>query len=296
MGCDFCVVNLVWRNALLSVQVVAAVAFVATACERIVDPALPLTAISFTPPPVYDKWWSMAESCSGVTRPFADVSWFVVPDVSSFTFENGPVSGYWTAGSNRIVLADSSRLDGSVVRHEMVHALIRTTGHPRSAFLEKCAGLVSCTPECVADAGPAGTGNIGYANVPPDSIDVSIEILPNPPTFAVDGGVFSVVVSARNRAQHPVNVSLPVVNGLPVAPFAYEIRWLATPGPRIAGTFDLSDPSVTTFAPGETKRHYFDFNIGTIVRNRTVAPAVYRVTGSYATRSAVLTPIAIAPP
>jgi len=86
------------------------------------------------------------------------------------------------------------------------------------------------------------------------------------------------------------------VAGVPVAPFAYEIRSLGTPGPRIAGTFELSDQSVTTFAAGETKRQYFDFNIGTAVRNRTVAPAGYRFTGSYATHAAVLTPIVIAPP
>jgi hypothetical protein len=282
------------RNAFCSFQLIAAVAF-ATACERIVDPALPSTANSFSPPPVYDKWWTMVESCSGVSRPLANVTWFGIPG-SAFQLGSDIVTGYWTAASNRIVLADSARLDGLVVRHEMLHALIRQSGHPRSAFLEKCAGLVSCTPECVADAGPSGTANIGYPSVPPDSLDVSIEILPNPPTFRVDGGVFSIVVSAHNRASHPVNISLPTVGGQRVAPFSFEIRGFSALAPRIAGSLDLTDPSVTTFAASETKRQYFDFNIGTVVRNRTVAPAGYRFTGSYATRSASLSPIIIAPP
>ena len=237
----------------------------------------------------------MVESCSGVTRPLANVTWFGVPG-SLFQLEGEFVTGYWSAASNRIVLADSSRLDGSVVRHEMLHALIRQSGHPRSAFLEKCAGLVSCTTECVADAGPAGTANIEYANVPPDSLEISIQILPNPPTLSVDDGVFSVVVSARNRAIIPVNVVLPSVAGLPMAPFSFEIRGLATLAPRVVASLDLSDASVRTFAAGETKRQYFDFNIGSVVRNRTVAPASYRFTGSYGTRSASLSPIIIAPP
>jgi hypothetical protein len=287
-------VKITARNALCSVQLIAAVAFV-TACDRIVDPALPSTAAQFVPPPVYDKWWTMVETCSGVKRPLGDVSWFGIPG-SLFQLGDQVVTGYWTAGANRIVLADSARLDGSVVRHEMLHALIRQNGHPRSAFLEKCAGLVSCTPECVADAGPYTTVSVGIATVPPDSINVSVEILPNPPTFAVDGGVFSMVVSAHNPATHPVNVLLPTINGLKVAAFAYDIRGFTIPAPRIGGTFELLDPSATTFEAGETKRHYFDFNIGTIVRNRTVAPAGYKMTGSYGTHSVTLSPIVIAPP
>jgi hypothetical protein len=290
----FVVVKIIWRRVLWSVQVAAAVAF-ATACDRIVDPALPSTANEFAAPLVYTKWWSMVESCSGVSRPLANVTWFGIPG-SLFQLGDQVVTGYWTAASNRIVLADSARLDGSVVRHEMLHALIRANGHPRSAFLEKCAGLVSCTPECVTDAGPYTGLNGGYAKVPPDSLDLSIEILPNPPTFAVDAGVFSMVVVVHNRASYPVNVILPTINGQPVPVFAYEIRGLGTPSPRIAGIFDLLDQSATTFAAGETKRHYFDFNIGTNVRNRTVVPAGYRFTGTYAGRSVTLSPIVIAPP
>jgi hypothetical protein len=266
------VVKPTWRKALCSFQLIAAVAF-ATACEHtLVDPALPSTATLYVAPSVYQKWWTMAETCSGVTRPLANVTWFYIPGVSLFQLGNQVVSGYWSAASNRIVLADNSRLDGTVVRHEMVHALIRTSGHPRSIYLEKCAGVVSCTPDCVADAGPPGTANLGYTTVPPDSLDVSIQIVPDPPNVAVDSGVFSVVISAHNRASFPVNVALPLAGGLPVAPFSFEIRGLLAPGPRISGVLDMSDPSVTTFAAGETKRQYFDFVIGNVVRNKTITP------------------------
>ncbi len=285
-----CGVKPTCRNALYSIQLVAAVAF-ATACDPIVDPALPTTATLFVPPPVYEKWWAMTETCSGVPRPLEDVAWFLVPGVSSFQLNKEAVSGYWTQGSNRVVLAGASRLDGSVVRHEMLHALIRTSGHPRSYFLGKCAGVVSCTPRCVSDAGQFPSASVAAQPVLADSIDVSVALIPGTPTVAVDSGVFSMVITAHNRASHPVTVPSSSLNSGFTAPFSFEIRLSQVA--RIAGTLDLDDPSVTTFAAGETKKQYFDFVIGNALKDRTVTSGVYRVTGSYSTHSAVLTSVVI---
>lgn len=289
-----CVVKPTLRNALCSIQLISALAF-ATACERIVDPALPTTATLLVPPPVYSKWWALAESCSGVSRPLENVTWFVVPGVSSFLLNKEAVSGYWTGASNRIVLAESSVLDGAVVRHEMLHALIRTSGHPRSAFLGKCAGLVSCTPRCVSDAGVLAISDVIGPALPADSIDVSVQLLPNPPVSDIDGGVFFLVVSAHNRASRPVTVSLNSVTGTLAAPFSFEIRALFRPGLRITGLLDLDDFSTTTFAAGETKKQYFDFTIGNVIRGRTVTTGVYQITGWYGSKPAVLTPVTIGP-
>lgn len=288
-----CVVKLSWRNAVYCFQLVMAAAF-ATACERIVDPAFPPTATQFVPPSVYDRWWTMTESCSRASAPLAKISWYVVPGVSDFQFKGQTVSGYWTGGSNSIVLADSSQLDGSVVRHEMLHALVRTSGHPRSEFLQKCAGMVSCTSQCVADAGAAPTIDASVPTVPSDSIEVSLQLVPDQPSMAIDGGVFSLVVSARNPASHPVSVLLVNFGSGPQS-FAFQIRAF-TPGLRIDGALNLSDPSVATFAAGETKRQYFDFVIGSVVKSRTVSPGIYRITGSYGSRSSVLVPVTIASP
>jgi len=265
----------------------AAVAF-AAACDRIVDPPLPTTAVAFVPPPVYARWWALTTTCAGISRPLAEVSWYVVPGVTQFNLRHETVSAYWTQGSNSIVIADSSVLDGSVVRHEMLHSLVRTRGHPRSAFLEHCLGIVSCTPECVADAGPApSVGELGPV-VPPDSIETQIDFLPNPPSTNIDGGVFSMVISAHNPADHPVVVPLLTSGGLVIAPYSFEIRPAFSPGGRIFGSLSLVDPAVTRFAAGETKRQYFDFVIGQVMRNRTVTNGVFRVTGSYGTHSTVI--------
>jgi len=290
------VVKLHWRSSLLGIQLIAVAVF-ATACEHhIVDPALPSTAIAFVPPPVYAKWWATTESCSGVTGSLASVTWYVVPGVSEFQLKRETVSGYWTEASNTIVIADSSQFDGSVVRHEMLHALIRTSGHPRSAFLERCAGVVSCTSQCVADAGPAPKLSVTPPTVPADSLEIGLQLSPDPPSVGIDGGVFSLIVSVRNPTDHPVVASLTGSGGVVSAPFSYEIRAAFSPGVKIQGALNLSDPSITRFAAGETKRQYFDFVIGNVVKNRTVTNGVYRISGSYGGHSAFIAAVTIGPP
>src|SRR6476620_4142025 len=126
------------------------------ACSSIVDPALDPRAVSFQPPPVYARWWSMVESCSGLQGPLSDVSLYQVPGSGTVSYSGDEVAGYRALNNNRIVLGGEAILDGSVVRHEMLHALVRkASGHPREYFLQRCAGLVVCGPTCVADAGPA---------------------------------------------------------------------------------------------------------------------------------------------
>ncbi len=237
----------------------------------------------------------MTESCSGVTGSLSKISWYVVPGVTEFQLRGQTVSGYWTEGSNSIVIADSSRLDGSVVRHEMLHALIKGSGHPRSQFLGKCAGVVVCTAQCVTDAGPAPTTNQSAVTVPSDSIEVSVQLVPDQPSVTIDGGVFSLLVTARNPATHPVNVLLLGDAASGLQSFSFQIRAFS-PGFHIDGALRLGDPSIAAFAAGETKKQYFDFVIGTALRNRTVSPGIYRITGWYGNRSGVLTPITIAPP
>src|SRR6478752_7807743 len=93
-GATFVAVKLILCRALWSLPLVAAVALV-TACDRIVDPALPFAATPYSPPVVYSKWWSMVESCSGVSRPLANVTWFGVPG-EDFDLNGQVVTGYWS--------------------------------------------------------------------------------------------------------------------------------------------------------------------------------------------------------
>src|SRR5712671_6242500 len=120
------------------------------ACGHLTDPPLPVNAMRFDPPAVYTRWWTMVESCSGFTRAFGNVEWYSAPGVLLSPDGDGDrVDGYWSLASNRIVLVADDTLDGGLVRHEMLHALVRVKGHPRSEFLQNCGGVVGCGPICV---------------------------------------------------------------------------------------------------------------------------------------------------
>jgi len=66
-------------------------------------------------------------------------------------------------------------------------------------------------------------------------------------------------VKARNPASHPVIVTTTALATGPSGTFYFHLRG---PSAGISGEQPAFDPSQTTFAPGETKWHVFDFVIG----------------------------------
>jgi len=115
------------------------------ACTNVVEPALPSDAQEFSPPPVYSTWWNMTQACSALTGSLGAVTWYQTNTVVYDTHSGDVIAGYWEPGSNRIVLTSSVMMDGGIVRHEMLHALIRKGGHPRGQFLGNCSGTVVST-------------------------------------------------------------------------------------------------------------------------------------------------------
>lgn len=267
-------------------------AFLATvglfnSCRDLVDPALPLNAVRFSPPPVYTRWWAMTEACSGASRSFASVSWFIVPEAARIPFNNDQVEGYWSLASNQIVLAGAAQLRGGNVRHEMLHALIRSSGHERSQFLGKCAGTVDCSMHCVQDAGSAPQVP-GVVQITPAGLEVGVEVEPDALGITADDGFFRVIVTARNPTSRAVAVTLPISSTGPSTSFAFDIR--GTGGGKAAGK-PVLDPAVTVFAPGETKRQVFDLQIGCDFTSLTLPPGRYTVRGAYGSNWVTLPPM-----
>lgn len=263
----------------------------ALACTSIVDPVLDPRAVPFQPPPVYARWWSMVETCSGLQGSLSDVSWYQVPGSETVDRSGDEVAGYWAYLTNTIVLAGESMLDGLVVRHEMLHALVRQLrGHPREYFLDRCAGLVVCGPTCVADAGPAPSIDPTVPRVTSDVLKLFVSIEPSSPSSAVEGGVFAVIVSATNPNPYPI-----VVTQNPDAHNHTFFYTLLGPGGGISGAVDALDSSTTYFAAGETKRQYFDFSISANFGPRTAPSGSYRVNAGYETRAVTLEGISIGP-
>jgi hypothetical protein len=249
------------------------------ACETPAAPLLVEGAERFEPPPAYQLWWELTQECSGRVGLFSRLRWYYVPDATTIIVDGRHVEGYLTAG-NTIVLAEAAIYNGSLVRHEMLHALHDVDGHPREFFLGRCAGVVVCRGHCVQDAGPVPPENPATPRVDPSVLEVGLVLRPRPPSLGLYGGYFTLVVTARNPRSDSVIVELPPGSfGEPSVSF--EWRMEDAVGARVGRARALDD-GVWRFAPGETKRHVFDFNLFDPGSGQSgVGPGTYRFSGAY---------------
>lgn len=266
------------------------------ACDLITGP-LPSGAQRFAPPPVYARWWAMTEECSGRSGNLGDVDWYRVPG-SGFMRDGQIVGGYWNRYTNRIVLAEESIEHGPLVRHEMLHALVRGDGHPRSQFLGACAALVSCYGICVEDAGRWQLPRQDYVILPPESlhVDSHAELLPR----ELDGQRwFELEVTVRNSRGRSALVATPDEWVIPRT-FIYDLR-----GPL--GGFQVEenapDSSTLFFQPFETKKRLFEFQVKSEPFDRQtsgsreyhLSDGTYMVRGGYGRQWSLYDTIAVSP-
>jgi hypothetical protein len=227
-------------------------------CGHLTDPTLPENALIFNPPAVYAKWWTMVEACSGLSGSLESIQWYsTLGDLRDPNDNDASIAGYWSLAGNRVVLSTSDTIAGGVVRHEMLHALLRSAGHPRSAFLQACGGVVFCGQECVRDAGPPAPPPVGTPMVAPSELEVTSAVSPDGPSSQIDGGLATFTVSVHNPFAHAVVVSLPSGTGSVPVSYGYAMRESAGGGVT-SGDFAF-DTGITYFAAGETKRDVIDF-------------------------------------
>jgi len=100
---------------------------------------LPEGAVRFDPPAVYRAWWNATERCSGHSRNFSSVSWYV-DGTNSIPVTGPPKVGLWYGSpfGSAIVVAGSWTGSELVVRHEMLHHLLRDEHHPAEYFVARC--------------------------------------------------------------------------------------------------------------------------------------------------------------
>ena len=103
-------------------------------------PTLPLGAIEIPVPVAYQVWHAKTEACSGLSGDFSTIKFYVVPGVETFSTKDGAKAGEWTSDgvTNRIVLAGNYQNFEMVVRHELLHSLLRKEGHPAEYFVDRC--------------------------------------------------------------------------------------------------------------------------------------------------------------
>lgn len=228
----------------------AGVFLTVAACRVPVDSPLPMGAVALSPPAQFRLWWDVTSQCARVAGRFADVRWYVVPGAASFPTEHGDADGAWYAVSNRIVLAGRAVNTGGVVRHEMLHALLRVSGaHPAVYFQRQCAGIVFCDGSCatVTDPLPADTTGVLLA---PSDLAPDLQLLPANGRVRDYGGWYVGLASVTNRRSVPVRISLRVPGQIVGHSFGYTDNcWTAT---------YLDARAWIALAPGETRQQAFD--------------------------------------
>lgn len=267
-------------SARLTAAVAAGMVLCVASCRSVVEPMLPAGAEPLVAPPVYATWWAMTEACAGVSGSLDRIHWYVLPGATRVPYPGRPdVISYWTSAGNSIVLAGAEALNGGNVRHEMLHALLRVAGHPREAFLGRCAGVVDCWRGCIADAGPPSPIDRAVPIVKPDQLRLGLVIAPAAPSAQTDSGFFTVTVTAANPLDHAIVVSLPnSSNGILGRSFTYRLQGSLG---GIGDNMNALDSSEVFFAAGETKRHVFDIRVGEKLGAGEVPPGEYSVGGSF---------------
>lgn len=89
-----------------------------------------------------DQWlrdmWTALQSCSGRHRSFNAVEFYYVRRETLTSTGGVQTLGQFFPATNRIYVIEAKRNDADVVRHEMMHALIRDKmGHPPEYFSDK---------------------------------------------------------------------------------------------------------------------------------------------------------------
>jgi len=94
------------------------------------DSFAPAGAVEFTPPTMYETWWSAIEACAGLWGTFDRVEWYDVPgtDYPCPAYE-GRCDGWWQP-PHSIYLAHRWHNDRQLVEHEMLHDLLQRGDHP----------------------------------------------------------------------------------------------------------------------------------------------------------------------
>jgi hypothetical protein len=102
------------------------------------SPVEPRDAVRFVPPSWYRALYEHDVQCSGLTRAFDDLAWSWVPG-SEFSYDGHVDVGLTNGASGRIYLSEAYLTNPVVVRHEMLHALLRDAGgHPPKYFDVRC--------------------------------------------------------------------------------------------------------------------------------------------------------------
>jgi hypothetical protein len=196
----------------------------------------------------------MAKSCSGLSRDVSSVRWFSESaDELRPGDGTGSIAGEWNAANNAIVLVNGAQSTPSIVRHEMLHALLVVSGHPADKFGRDCAGFVNCDGSCASELPARPPVDALSARVASSSLEITQRLVPAQIDFAKDpDGWFALVVEVRNPKPYAVTVQLQSFPGRP--DIAATMGFAATR----TGQQEYVNGNTLQLLAGETQRVVFD--------------------------------------
>lgn len=223
----------------------------------------------------YALWWTVTEACSGLRGDFAAVRW-AVGDSAQFAADN--YGGTYYAPTHQITLAPQYVLNGPLVRHEMLHALLDIRSgetHPPAYFRGRCAGYILCTGPCAAAPGPPPALVVAGAPIlSPAALGLRSRLEVTPASFPVDsnGGWLVLAVSVQNPKPYGVVVQLDPAGASATQSFGLEFG--NSGGPV------LQESDTMQFGPRETRRYVVD------LRTTGYPTGLYVARGTFSTAPA----------
>jgi len=103
------------------------------------SPWRPPEAALVAPHPDSPRWWSEVQACVGLSGNFDRIQWFTVEGSAFSTPDHGWAGGRWVPPHD-IYLAEARYDSEEVVKHEMVHELLRPGASDDPRF-EDCSGI-----------------------------------------------------------------------------------------------------------------------------------------------------------
>jgi hypothetical protein len=239
---------------------VALAAGLAWSCSNLVDMPLPDGAVPMTMPPQYTLWWKLTERCALRSSDLRRVSWYVVPGADNLG--QGEFQGMYFPVNRRIVLAGRHVGDAPLVRHEMLHAILGTSGHPAEDFRRHCGGVVTCEMACLSEGGALTQSDRSGPIVRPSDLEVSARVDSTRPSLARDSGWAALTIAIRNPRSTAVRIRLTPLQPGYFAAATYGYRRGYCDSPTFGGpSYSYLEDSTTVLAAGETQRKVYDFHV-----------------------------------
>jgi hypothetical protein len=116
----------------------AAVVLGSAACGYEPNGAAPLDV-----PPIYRQWWAEIEQCAHKQGAFDRVHFWVIKG-DKFPCPNGPCAGHWSSPHD-VYIAETWVYNASLVKHEMLHDVLGTGGHPVNVFGANACDVIWAT-------------------------------------------------------------------------------------------------------------------------------------------------------